>query len=108
MYSVDLKKFRSDNKMTQIQAATYFGCDQSFISQIENGKSKIPDEFITKLLADQLINSNSVVMEPELEYKKLTSIDKFLDIMQKQADSLAVKDEQMNRLITLLENQLNK
>ncbi len=48
----DLKAFRKANKMTQKDVAKYFGCKQSFISQIENGSRKIPDEYISKVLAD--------------------------------------------------------
>jgi len=45
-YIVDFKKFRRQNNFTQVQAAEYFGCDQSFISQIENGRT--PDLMIMK------------------------------------------------------------
>lgn len=48
----DLKYFRKINKMTQIDAAKYFGCNQSFISHIERGENEIPDKFISKILAD--------------------------------------------------------
>lgn len=48
----DFKTFRKLNKLTQQQAAEYFGCLQSFISQIETGRSAVPDSFISKILAD--------------------------------------------------------
>ncbi len=47
---------------------------------------------------------NTTVIETSLN----ENIDLLLDIMSKQANSLIKKDEQMDRLITLLENQLNK
>jgi transcriptional regulator with XRE-family HTH domain len=34
----NIKEFRKLNNLTQTQIAEYFGCDQAFISQIENGK----------------------------------------------------------------------
>lgn len=48
----DFKTFRKLNKLTQQQAAEYFGCLQSFISQIETGRSIVPDSFISKILSD--------------------------------------------------------
>ena len=48
----DFREFRKENNFTQKQAAEYFGCEQSFISLIETGRSKIPQEFISKILAD--------------------------------------------------------
>ena len=38
--------------MNQTDAAKYFGCGQSFISQIESNLSPIPEAFITKILSD--------------------------------------------------------
>lgn len=55
---IDLKKFRSDNHLTQVQTAEYFGCKQSFISGIERGIEKIPEHFISKLKADKNIKVN--------------------------------------------------
>lgn len=48
----DFKTFRKLNKLTQQQAAEYFGCLQSFISQIETGRSAVPEAFISKILVD--------------------------------------------------------
>lgn len=45
--------------------------------------------------------------EPIPEYG-ISNIEKALKIIQQQADSLAVKDEQINRLITILENNIKK
>lgn len=49
---VDFKAFRRANKITQVDAATYLGCTQGFISQIEQGLRPIPEEFIVKILAN--------------------------------------------------------
>lgn len=53
----DFKRFRKDNKWSQEQAAVYFGCGQSFISQIEKGARPIPGDFIEKALSDNSLNS---------------------------------------------------
>lgn len=57
---LDFKRFRKDNKMTQVQAAEYFGVTQAFISQIERGESKIPDDLIEKIKVDDLLNKSSL------------------------------------------------
>lgn len=67
MYTIDLKRFRRANKMTQVQAAAYFGCEQSFISLIETGRSKTPEGFISKILADDNIDSSMVRKEEEVK-----------------------------------------
>lgn len=62
------------------------------------------------------LNEISIAIEKPNFFKKIISnetleignFDLLLDIMKKQADSLSKKDEQIDRLITLLENQLNK
>lgn len=48
----DFKAFRNINKLKQSDAAAYFGCAQAFISQIERGISKIPEDFISKIKSD--------------------------------------------------------
>lgn len=50
----DLKLFRKVNKLTQFQLADYLGVTQGFISQVEKGIRPIPDEYISKIIADNL------------------------------------------------------
>lgn len=59
----DFKAFRKSNKMTQEKAAVYFGVDQSFISQIERGKSKIPESFRSKILEDKSLDVSMIPKE---------------------------------------------
>lgn len=55
---LDFKRFRRDNKMTQVQAAEYFGFTQAFISQMERGESKIPEDLLDKIKADVSLNKS--------------------------------------------------
>ena len=48
----DFKEFRKINNLKQSDAAAYLGCAQAFISQIERGLSKVPEDFISKIKAD--------------------------------------------------------
>lgn len=108
MYSIDLKLFRKQNGLNQVQAANYFSCDQSFISQIENGKSKIPDDFIVKILNDNTIIKDALVEVESNDEVESARNRQLIEIINKQIESIKTKDEQINRLISLLENQLNK
>lgn len=42
----DLKRFRTDKKLTQVCIAELFGCKQNFISQIESGQKTLPSDKI--------------------------------------------------------------
>jgi transcriptional regulator with XRE-family HTH domain len=64
----DFKAFSKENKMTQAEAAKYFGCNQSFISHIERGENEIPEKFISKILDDPNIKN------PDFENDKAQSI----------------------------------
>lgn len=57
----DFKAFRKDNKLSQIEAANYFDCTQSFISQIENGSRPIPTTFIEKVKSNISMNANNLI-----------------------------------------------
>ena len=45
----DLKRFRTDKKLTQVCIAELFGCKQNFISQIESGQKTLPSDKIDLL-----------------------------------------------------------
>jgi hypothetical protein len=60
---IDFKGFKKANKMTQSDAGKYFDCDQSFISQIETGIRSIPDEYISKALADPNLDTRCLNAE---------------------------------------------
>jgi predicted transcriptional regulator len=51
MKIVDLKRFRRDNKLTQMDLANLFGCKQNFISQIESGQKQFPPDKVDILTA---------------------------------------------------------
>lgn len=92
----DLKLFRKDNNLTQIEAAKYFSCTQGFISQIERGERPIPDTFFDKVIADNSIKkthlTKSTVMDKvsseELESEMIpTSVFNMIKEERKRSDS---------------------
>ncbi len=50
MQSIDLKRFRKDNNLTQTQMAEIFGCKQSYISDIERYRRPMPNAYIKALV----------------------------------------------------------
>lgn len=44
MQTFDLKRFRLDKKLTQVDLAELFSCNQNFISRIEKGIRQVPPE----------------------------------------------------------------
>lgn len=114
MTSLELKNLRLSNQMKQSDMAKIIGIEQSYFSDMERGKKPIPKDTVLKInkhfgLSYSTIEIiQAITSEPQPECKKQSQIEQFLELMQKQADSLSKKDEQIDRLITLLENQLNK
>lgn len=49
MKRFDLHRFRTEKKITQKELADFFGCNQNFISRIENGIRTLPQEKMSLL-----------------------------------------------------------
>ena len=50
---IDLKAFRKANNLTQEELGKYLGMKKSFVSKVENGKEKLPQPKLQKLLANR-------------------------------------------------------
>lgn len=114
MTSSELRNLRIKERLKQSDIALILDIKQSYVSDMEKNKKPISTETIKKLnnhfglTYSETEQQKTIVSEPSQPIKGLTNIESAFEIMRKQADSLAAKDEQINRLITLLENQLNK
>ena len=70
----DLKQFRKQNNLTQDELGEYLGIKKSFISRIENGFHKLPNEKLSKLLENNLgWNVSALLTENEREEVYSTS-----------------------------------
>ena len=116
MYSIDIREFRRANKMTQQELADYFGVVQGFISNMENGREKVPDKYISKILGDPNVDSSMVkAVAPENEVKMPREVfDKFsllLETISSQqgtiADQQKVNAEQ-GRLIADMSQNIDR
>ena len=74
----DLKLFRRQNNLTQDELGEYLGIKKSFISRIENGFHKLPQEKLSKLLENDLGWNVSALLtsnESEEVYSTSTSFE---------------------------------
>ena len=53
MYMIDLKGFRKVNKIKQQELAKYLKVSRGFISLVEIGSSKLPEDKLEKILANE-------------------------------------------------------
>lgn len=60
---IDIKLFRKDNNLSQIELAEILGCTQGFISSLERGKRPIPESIITKLLSFHKYNTRHLLCD---------------------------------------------
>lgn len=70
---IDIKLFRKDNNLSQIELASILGCTQGFISSIERNKRPVPDNIITKLLSIGKFNTRHLIQENSNELEEVKS-----------------------------------
>lgn len=70
---IDIKLFRKDNNLSQIELASILGCTQGFISNIERNKRPVPDNIITKLLSLGKFNTKHLIQENPNELEEVKS-----------------------------------
>lgn len=92
MQVFDLKRFRIDKKITQVELAELFTCNQNFISRIEKGIRQIPPEKL-----DILQSKYGDISKYYTEEKEGVSIPDATpqDIMMAGADSFSRQIVQM-------------
>jgi transcriptional regulator with XRE-family HTH domain len=66
----DFKIFREKNDFTQKEIADYFGVSQAFISQIEKKIRPVPDHFISKIKADNMLISEPMDLGENIDYRE--------------------------------------
>lgn len=102
----DFKLFRKRNKLTQIQAAEYFGCTQAFISLIERGESKLPKEYISKIKADPNFDSsmlNEEFQQNNNDEKLIENKETDINTIHELIAAIKRRDEQVDALIRVNE-----
>lgn len=84
----DFKEFRKANKLTQIEAAAYFGCAHSFISMIETGKSAIPQAWREKIMADPKLDKSMIGAVNEKKAPVGVKENNLIEALQSEIETL--------------------
>lgn len=95
MHIFDLKRFRRDKKITQVELARLFQCNQNFISRIENGEKPMPTDKIG-ILQSKYGDISSYYTEAEdakshNKQKKVTVSESSLDLIAAGGEAFALQ-----------------
>nr|DAU46103.1 MAG TPA: protein-turn-helix DNA binding protein [Caudoviricetes sp.] len=116
----DFELFIKQNRIKKIDIAKYLGVSNGFITQLTNGVRGIPEDKLQKILANpdwdtsmfasdgEMLKNTSSQKEEEVAAAEnaatmITIPQRVWAVIENQAASLKAKDEQMNRLITQIE-----
>ena len=124
--TLNLRLFRKANGITQDAVAEYLGVTKGFISQVENGRTALPEEKIAKLLQNdrgwsfedykKMAVALLAAEIPAQEVEKRDVILKLPDMPPAQhyhispeeveslKEQLRKKDEQIDRLLAIIES----
>lgn len=99
----DLKQFRKQNNLTQDELGEYLGIKKSFISRIENGFHKLPQEKLSKLLENNFgWNVSALLISNENEEVYSTSAGVPAEVVEEikeevvQAESVPILSEDIS------------
>lgn len=99
----DLKQFRKQNNLTQDELGEYLGIKKSFISRIENGFHKLPQEKLSKLLENNFgWNVSALLVSNENEEVYSTSAGVPAEVVEEikeevaQAESVPILSEDLS------------
>lgn len=119
-----LKQFRIDNKLKQSDLQVLFGCAQSMISRIENGRESMPNSFIRIL--NEKYGSNVIMEYLEADTNSSSAINGstsvagngntvtnndvagLIELQKGYQQMLKEKDKQIDRLLSIIENSTKK
>ena len=71
----DIKLFRKDNNLSQVELAEIIGCTQGFISSLEKKRRPIPSDIISKLISLEKYNTRHLINAQETSKEKVEAND---------------------------------
>lgn len=109
---IDIKQFRKDNNLSQIDLANILGCTQGFVSSLERGKRPIPEGVITKLLSFPNYNTryllqdnNKGINTEKSNLEKTVTIDReVFDVLKNLSETVLSQQ----RTIEIIETKAKK
>lgn len=97
---IDIKKFRKEQKLTQVEFGKRIGYTHAYISNVENGKEPVTDNFLNKLHEVfgleveeyKSYNQRIEVDDPGEEYRVKWK-EKYYELLEKYNRCLEEKEE---------------
>ena len=111
-----LKDFFKEKNITQVQVANMTGVDQPYVAALLNNKKKFGKKAAQKwgdifgISPSWLLTGEGEMMKPSVFQNNQngdnkSETDKFIDTIKECHELLRKKDEQIDRLLTLLEKK---
>ena len=91
MGKIDLKSFRKENNLSQVELAEYLGVQQGFISQIEKGDRNLPADLLDKIL--QNVDWDTSLLTPEQKQKDAELIAALRETISAQRETIEYQKE---------------
>ena len=120
MKSVDIKKFRKANGMTQQVLADYLGITQAFVSNMEAGRNTIPEKYIMKILDDPNVDSSmlsggeeeNITLNPRVDDVKMPrevfdKISQLIDTVCSQQGTIASQQDLLAKMQYVVDKSIN-
>ena len=111
MQLFDLKEFRVLNNLSQLEAADYFGCTQGFISQIERNIRPIPDNYMSKAIADKTkvipLKEDPIIQKQEAQCLECIKLMAQIECMSQTIKRHEEEIKSLNRENAVLSHELD-
>lgn len=103
---LDLRKLRDENNLKQSELANILGVKQPYISSIERGRYEISKEILERLKErfPEIQNIKTNIREKEVITVDESEAKNLMNIIAEQLQRIKEKDEQISRLLTLIED----
>lgn len=103
---VDLKTFRKVNGLTQMNVAAFLGVSAPFITKVERGDNKLPDDKLNKLLSNDrgwdtsMLTADVTEADEPATSADIKALQREIELLREQ---LNAERERCNKYITIIE-----
>jgi len=104
---IDLKLFRKENNITQLELAEFLGLSRAFIAGVETGKSKLPYQHEQTIRCNDRGWKVTKEMDPSAETSEQKEQTRLLDIIESQQETIRMQADTISQLITEKNRQVS-
>lgn len=103
---VDLKTFRKVNGLTQMNVAAFLGVSAPFITKVERGDNKLPDDKLNKLLSNDrgwdtsMLTGDVTEADEPATSADIKALQREIELLREQ---LKTERERCDKYIAMLE-----